>query len=67
MGQEVMEELGKSLQFEMAVGRNGRVWVDSEDVRTTLCVGRCMVASQGITVEEIKEMVRREVEKLNNA
>ena len=46
----VLEELGARLQregsggFEVAVGTNGRVWVDAEGegVRTTVRVGRCL-------------------------
>lgn len=64
-GVEVLEELQKGgVAFECAVGRNGRVWVDSEDVRTTLAVGRCIMGAQGLTVEEVQELVRGELEKL---
>jgi exosome complex component RRP40 len=50
-GLVVLDELGKKLEkaggFEIAVGRNGKVWVDcsnSEDhaVRTTVAIGRCL-------------------------
>jgi exosome complex component RRP40 len=62
-GAEVLEELGKSVAFECAVGRNGKVWVDSEDVKTTLMVGRCITASENLTGEEVREMVRMEMKK----
>ena len=39
----VLEELGGlGLSFETAVGRNGRVWVGSESVRTVMAVGRAL-------------------------
>lgn len=39
----VLEELGNSgLQFEIAVGRNGRVWVNSDATRSILIVGRAL-------------------------
>ncbi|KAJ0416842.1 hypothetical protein BJY00DRAFT_290962 [Aspergillus carlsbadensis] len=50
-GLVVLDELGKKLEkaggFEIAVGRNGKVWVDcsnSEDhaVRATVAIGRCL-------------------------
>ncbi|RDW72319.1 exosome non-catalytic core subunit RRP40 [Aspergillus mulundensis] len=50
-GLVVLDELGKKLEkaggFEIAVGRNGKVWVDcsnSEDdaVRATVAIGRCI-------------------------
>ncbi|KAA8903031.1 hypothetical protein FN846DRAFT_908269 [Sphaerosporella brunnea] len=60
-GAEVLEELGKSLAFECAVGRNGKVWIDSEDVKTTLLVGRCIIASETMTADEVRELVRVEL------
>ncbi|KAK1833101.1 hypothetical protein QBC39DRAFT_303382 [Podospora conica] len=42
-GVEVLELLGaEGLAFETAVGRNGRVWVGSESVRTVVVVGRAL-------------------------
>lgn len=60
-GLEVVEELGQRLGFEIAVGRNGKVWVDSEDVKTTLCVGRCIVESEFLTGEEQRRLVRETI------
>lgn len=63
-GLEVVEELGQRLGFEIAVGRNGKVWVDSEDLRTTLCVGKCIVQSQFLTGEEQRRLVRAKIKEL---
>ncbi|KAH8754152.1 hypothetical protein F5883DRAFT_431804 [Diaporthe sp. PMI_573] len=42
-GVVVLEELGNmGLGFEIAVGRNGKVWVNSEAVRSILVVGRAL-------------------------
>jgi len=62
-GAELLEELGKSIAFECAIGRNGKVWVDSGDVATTLMVGRCFMASEGLMAEEVRSMVRAELKK----
>ena len=43
VGVVVLEELGNmGLGFEIAVGRNGKVWVNSEAVRSILVVGRAL-------------------------
>lgn len=63
-GMEVLEELGKVLGFEIAVGRNGRVWVDSEDAKTTLCVGRCLQQSEFLTGKEQRALVKEALKKL---
>lgn len=60
-GAEVLEELAKTIAFECAVGRNGKVWVDSADVATTLLVGRCIVGSEGLTAEEVRSFVRTQI------
>ncbi len=59
-GVVVLEELGEKLPFEVAVGRNGRIWIDSKGVRETLLVGRAvMETDQGfLAVEEQRKLVR---------
>jgi len=63
-GAEVLEELGRTIAFECAVGRNGIVWVDSGNVATTLMIARCVQDSEGCTAEEVKEIVRKELKKI---
>ncbi|RPB17247.1 hypothetical protein P167DRAFT_556334 [Morchella conica CCBAS932] len=63
-GMEVLEELGRVLAFEIAVGRNGRVWVDSEDTKVTLCVGSCIQKSEYLTGDEQRALVREALRKL---
>lgn len=60
-GLVVLEELAERLRFEIAVGRNGRVWVDGGDVKTTLVVGGAVVEcdEKGLTVEEQRTLVKR--------
>jgi len=60
-GVVVLEELAERVRFEIAVGRNGRVWVDGGDVRTTMAVGRAVVEcdEKAMTVEEQRTLVKR--------
>ena len=41
-GVVVLEVLGERVGFEVAVGRNGRVWVGGADVKVCVLVGRCL-------------------------
>lgn len=41
-GLMVLEEMAKKLAFEVAIGRNGLVWVKAGGVRETLLVGRAL-------------------------
>ena len=40
----MLEEVGEKVRFEVAVGRNGKVWVDSGSVRATALIGRLFVS-----------------------
>lgn len=57
----VLEELGEKMPFEVAVGRNGRLWINSKGVKETLLVGRAVMETDkgGLGVEEQRRLVRR--------
>ncbi|SPO00169.1 related to protein involved in ribosomal RNA processing, component of the exosome complex responsible [Cephalotrichum gorgonifer] len=58
----VLEELENGgLAFETAVGRNGRVWVNSEDVATVIAVGKAIVQTDEhkLGVDQQKKLVRK--------
>lgn len=58
----VLEEIGGAgVAFEIAVGRNGKVWVNSKKVKATLAVGRAIQETdeKGLGVDEQKKLVRR--------
>ena len=65
-GVALLELLGEKVGFEVAVGRNGRVWVRAESVRETLVVGRALreVDEGGLGVEGQERLVRRLVREL---
>ena len=61
-GVVLLEELSKSITFEVAIGRNGKVWVDGGDnVRTTIAVGRAIVEvdEKGLTEQKQVEVAKR--------
>ena len=60
-GVVVLEEVGEKVKFEVAVGRNGRVWVDSGGVRSTLGIGRLLVEADEkvMDVEAQKKAVKK--------
>jgi exosome complex component RRP40 len=58
----VLEELGgQGVAFEIAVGRNGRVWVDSKNIKTTLAIGKAILETdeKGLSLEEQKKLARK--------
>ena len=60
-GLVVLEELAEQLAFEVAVGRNGKIWVNSGGVRETLLVGRALQETdrEGLKVEGQRKLVKK--------
>jgi exosome complex component RRP40 len=57
----ILETIGEKTRFEVAVGRNGRVWVDSGSIQDTLGIGKCLIGADelGWTLEEQKAMISK--------
>lgn len=60
-GIAVLEEIAEKVAFEVAVGRNGKVWVKSGGVRETLLVGRALqeTDTEGLGLEEQAKLVKK--------
>ncbi|MCJ1470446.1 exosome non-catalytic core subunit rrp40 [Pseudocyphellaria aurata] len=60
-GLVVLEEIAKKVAFEVAVGRNGRVWVKAGGVNETLAVGTALQETdrEGLGWEEQEQLVKR--------
>jgi len=60
----ILEELGSAgVPFEIAVGRNGKLWVDSKNVKTTLAIGTAIqdTDQKRLGVEEQKKLAKKVV------
>lgn len=57
----VLEDLAEKVAFEIAVGRNGKVWVDSASVKDTLLVGQVLQETDWrcLSLDEQKKLVRK--------
>lgn len=67
-GVVVLEELGNlGLGFETAVGRNGKVWVNSEVLNTILIVGRALQETDEgkLNAEAQKKLAKRLVREIS--
>lgn len=61
-GTGVLAALGKTLAFEIAIGVNGIVWVNSKSVKNTIILSNAILNSETMTASEIDVMVSRLVE-----
>ena len=60
-GMVVLEEIAEKVAFEIAVGRNGKVWVKSKGVKETLLVGRALQETDrnALGIEEQGKLVKK--------
>ncbi|MCJ1381462.1 exosome non-catalytic core subunit rrp40 [Xylographa soralifera] len=60
-GLVILEEIAEKIPFEVAVGRNGKVWVNSKGVKEILLVGKALQETdkQGLNIDEQKKLVKR--------
>lgn len=60
-GLVVLEEIAKKVAFEVAVGRNGMVWVKAEAVKETLVIGKALQETdrEGLGWEEQEQLVKK--------
>jgi len=49
--------LGKVYSFEIAVGMNGRVWVNTKSITHTIQISNAIQTSEGMDRQQIKSMV----------
>jgi exosome complex component RRP40 len=61
-GVVILDEFGGAgVSFEIAVGRNGKLWVDSKSVKTTLAIGKAIqeTDSKSLNPEEQKKLAKK--------
>ena len=56
---ELLQRLGKSLPFEIAVGLNGRIWVNGRSTNETLALAHAVSGAELLSKEQIKDMIRK--------
>lgn len=56
-GHPVLDTLGELVPFEIAIGVNGKIWVKSEEVTTTLKIYQCIDQCRQWPEDKVKEKV----------
>ncbi|KAI8993456.1 hypothetical protein BDB01DRAFT_716292 [Pilobolus umbonatus] len=60
----ILALLGEHFPFEIAVGMNGRVWINSEDEKNTILISNAIQNSEYLSTIECKHMVDDLINKL---
>uniref|UniRef100_A0A803QL89 Cytosolic Fe-S cluster assembly factor NBP35 n=1 Tax=Cannabis sativa TaxID=3483 RepID=A0A803QL89_CANSA len=61
----VLEAFGKKVSFEVAVGLNGRVWVNAESPSTIIVVANAIMKSESLSVVQQRIMVEKLLQTLH--
>ncbi|CAJ1931986.1 unnamed protein product [Sphenostylis stenocarpa] len=61
----VLDALGKKLSFEIAVGLNGRVWVNAASPHTTILVANAIINSETLSGAQQRIMVEKLLQKIH--
>ncbi len=54
----VLQALGQALQFEVAVGLNGRVWINSPSTANTIIVANVLSRSEYLSGAQAQQLVK---------
>lgn len=57
----ILEDIAEQVAFEIAVGRNGKVWISANGVKETLLVGKALqtVDEEVLNVDEQKKLAKK--------
>ena len=60
-GISILEDIAEKLPFEVAIGRNGCVWINSVGTKEILLVGKAVQETdrQNLNVEEQRKLAKR--------
>lgn len=55
----MLQTLGEHIPFEIAVGMNGRVWVNTSDIDNIIIVTNAILKSEYLNKKEIQVLMRK--------
>lgn len=60
-GLVVLDDIAEQVAFEIAVGRNGKVWIKADGVKETLLVGKALqdTDQEALKIDEQRKLVKK--------
>lgn len=55
----VLDALGKSVQFEIAIGQNGKVWIDAASAATVVLIANAIARSEYLSADQSRLLVQK--------
>ena len=66
----VLTALGESLKYEIAIGQNGRIWIDAPRSASIVLIANAIERSEFLRVDQIRLLVQKlmsHMDSLNNS
>ena len=60
----ILEALGARMQFEIAVGQNGRVWINASKPAMVILIANAVQRSEYLSPDQAKLMVQKLVDRV---
>lgn len=58
-GEKILREIGKMTSYEIVVGYNGRIWINSKSSTATILIYNTLIKLDVMTSEEISELLNK--------
>lgn len=58
-GHQVLNSIGETTPFEIAIGMNGKIWVDAPDKKTIWKISRCIQSAETVPENEVPKLVKK--------
>ena len=59
----VLNTLGTTIPYEIAVGMNGRVWINSDNLKSSILISNAILLSEKLTNTQQKTLVEHLIAK----
>lgn len=62
---KLLYQLGQYIPFEIVIGTNGKIWINSSSIRMTIALGNAILKAEHLKEENISELVKNFNKSLN--
>lgn len=62
---KLLYQLGQHVPYEIVVGANGKIWINSDSIRTTIAIGSTILKAEHLKEEDISLLIKNFNKSLN--
>lgn len=62
---KLLYHLGQMIPYEIVIGANGKIWINSASMRTTIAIGNALLKAEHLKEEDIPQLIKNFNKSLN--